>query len=114
MITVHLDTVESTPATYTHKGVTNAYDRETIEITIRGDRRRVRCSVCNDHITLFELAVRFNTGSKVWPGSAIYWHKTGDVNNLKPNIDKNGYFILVGYAEDFAGKPVRSQHNAVA
>lgn len=116
MITVHLDTFQSTPDSYTYKGVTRKLDRHTIEITIRGDRRRVACSDDGNGITLFGLAVKFRTGTKIWPGSAVYWHKGGEVNNLRPNIDKfNGQWCsLVGFFEDFANKKNRSQHNAVA
>ena len=117
MITVHLDTIQATPATYTdRKGRLVTFDRQTIEITIRGDRRRVRCWGGADDITIYDLAVRFRTGTKVWPGSATYWHKTGNVNNLRPNIDKfSGQFCqLVGFLEDHESSSHRSQHNAVA
>lgn len=116
MITVHLDTIESKPASYTYKGKTRAYEAETIEITIRGDRRRVRCHAGETNISIYGLAVRFRTGTKVWPGSATYWHKTGNVNNLRPNIDKfSGQFCqLVGFFDDYESSRHRSQHNAVA
>lgn len=116
MITVHLDTIESKPASYTYKGVTHTYDQQTIEITIRGDRRRVSCHAGENHISIFGLAVRFRSGTKVWPGSAIYWHKTGGVNNLRPNIDKfsSQFCQLVGFFEDHENSKHRSQHNAVA
>ncbi len=90
------------------------FDETTIEVSIGNDRRAVRCSANSRSINLFDLAVRFSQGSKVWPGSAVYWRDTGVVNNLRPNIDKRGYFLLAGFAEDFAGKAIRSQHNAVA
>lgn len=108
---VHIDTLkvvgQRTVGDYT-------WDQYTIEVSIGNDRRVVRCSPDNDRVTIYELAVRFNQGTKVWPGSAIYWIKSGRVGNLSPNIDKRGYFLLVGFAEDFDGKAVRSQHNAVA
>ena len=110
-ITVHIDTLKTvgqrTVGSYT-------FDEKTIEVSIGTDRRAVRCSADAKSITIFGLAVRFSQGSKVWPGSAIYWRETGVVNNLRPNIDKRGYFLLAGFAEDFDGKAVRSQHNAVA
>lgn len=116
MITVHLDTLQSTPDSYTYKGVTRQLDRQTVEITIRGDRRRVNCHADKTSISIFGLAVRFQTGTKIWPGSAIYWREKGHVNNLRPNIDKfNGQFCrLVGFFEDHVASKHRSQHNAVA
>ncbi len=117
MITVHLDTIQATPATYTdRKGRLVTFDRQTIEITIRGDRRRVNCHAGETGISIYGLAVRFRTGAKVWPGSAIYWRESGRVNNIRPNIDKfNGQFCsLVGFFEDHADGKHRSLHNAVA
>lgn len=116
MITVHLDTLQSAPDEYTVRGVTRTFDRQTIEITIRGDRRRVPCHAGPDHISIYGLAVRFQTGTKVWPGSAIYWREKGHVNNLRPNIDRfSGQFCqLVGYFEDHVASKHRSQHNSVA
>lgn len=116
MIQIHTDTIESTPASYTLNGVTRSYESKTVEITIRGDRRRVGCSENGASIHIFGLAVKFRTGSKVWPGTAIYWHKTGNINNLRPNIDKfNGQFCsLVGFFEDHTDSKHRSLHNAVA
>ena len=110
-ITVHIETFQST-GLHTY----GSYTREefSIEVTIGKDRRAVRCYAEEKSITIFGLAVRFSQGSKVWPGSAIYWRETGVVNNLRPNIDKSGYFLLAGFAEDFDGKAIRSQHNAVA
>lgn len=107
MITVH-------PETLQHRS-----DGAFVDITIGADRRTVRCfhhHADTDHarLDLYGIAVRFQTGTKVWPGSACYWFKTGNVNNVRPNIDKRGSVSVVGYAEDFAGKPVRSRHNAVA
>lgn len=90
-------------------------ERYSVEVTIRGNRREVPCSqVFNDNITILGLAVRFQTGSKVWPGTATYWLKTGVVNHLHANIDKRGHLSLVGYFADYEDKAVRSQHNAVA
>lgn len=110
-ITVHIDTLkvigQRTVGDYT-------FDVTTIEVSIGNDRRAVPCSTDSRSVTIWGLAVRFSQGSKVWPGSATYWRETGVVNNLRPNIDKMGYFLLAGFAEDFAGKAVRSQHNAVA
>jgi len=121
MITVHIDTIQTEPALYVIKGEARHFERETIEISIRNDRRRVYCHVTRrddqiDNIDLYGLAVRFRTGSKVWPGSATYWTKSGNVNNLRPNIDKSTgkYCLLLGYMADFEQNKNRSQHNAVA
>lgn len=116
MITIHLETLQSEPASYTYKGVTRTYLAQTIEITIRGDRRRVNCVAGPANISIYGLAVRFQTGTKIWPGSAIYWRETGHVNNLRPNIDRfSGQFCqLVGFLADHQDSKHRSQHNAVA
>lgn len=90
------------------------WDRFTVEVTVRGVRREVAASAVRDgRFYVHDLAVKFSSGAKVWPGYAIYWTETGVVNNLRPNIDKTGHFQLVGFAADFGGRPVRSQHNAV-
>lgn len=87
----------------------------TVEVTIKGDRRTVRCSgEWNKAIRVYGLAVRFQTGTKVWPGEAVYWIESGRVTGLSPEIDKRGHVNLVGFIEDYRGKAVHSQHNAVA
>lgn len=114
---VHFDTHrQEADYVYTDKkGVPHAYPQFSVEVTIRNDRRRVSCSDARDgHICIHDLAVRFSSGDKVWPGTAAYWVESGNVNNLRPNIDKRGHFILAGYIADYETKPVRSQHNAVA
>ena len=116
MITVHADTVESHTETYTSKKKLVSFERQTVEVTIGKDRRRVNCSTSEKAITVYGLAVRFRTGTKVWPGSATYWAESGNVNNLTPNIDKfSGQFCqLVGFFEDHETSQHRSLHNAVA
>lgn len=110
-IVVHTDTLKIVGQRTVGKFT---YNTQTIEVSIGDDRRAVRCFEHDDTITICGLAVRFLNGNKVWPGRAIYWRKTGFVNNLRANIDKNGFFKLVGFETDFDGKTVRSQHNAVA
>lgn len=114
MITVHVETLQVTPAH--REGEILVGNQETIEITVRGDRRRVACYSRPGSISIFGLAVRFRTGTKVWPGSAVFWRESGNVNNLRPNIDKfNGQWCsLVGYFDDHVNSKHRSQHNAVA
>lgn len=110
---VHYDTFKPSGTRTMSAGT--QYQQHTVEVTIKGDRRTVRCSsVFNGHITVYDLAVRFKTGTKVWPGTVNYWIETGRVNSLRPNIDKRGLVSLVGFYEDYKGKPVQSQHNAVA
>lgn len=112
---VHLETIKTLPAdVYKTKRGPVTIERKTVEVTVGKDRRAIACYESADRIDLYGLAVRFSQGSKVWPASAVYWRASGNVNNLRPNIDKRGHFTLVGFAEDFDGKPVRSQHNAVA
>lgn len=113
MITVHFETFKVTGQRTLWNG--DVIDTHSVEVTIRGDRRELRCSdAWNGHITLFDLAVRFQAGTKVWPGHAVYWIERGHVNGLRPMIDKRGHVSLVGYFADYADKKVRSRHNAVA
>jgi hypothetical protein len=110
---VHFETYREVEPFVTKDG--KSYPRFSVEVTIGKDRRAVSASsLSNGHIMVYGLAIRFSSGSKVWPGSAVYWVESGNVNNMRPNIDKRGYFSLVGYSADFEGREVRSQHNAVA
>lgn len=112
-IQVHAETYRETEPRTLKSGET--LKQYLVDVTIGGSRRAVRASeVWNGRFYVFGLAIRFSSGAKVWPGSAIYWTETGVVNHIRPNIDKRGVFSLVGFAEDFVGKAVRSQHNAVA
>jgi|GEM_PF-2204834 len=113
---VHFDTCQQeADYVYTRKGVTHSVPRFTVEVTIRADRRRVSCSsVYNGWVCIHGLAVRFSQGAKVWPGTATYWVESGQINDVRPNIDKRGHFSVVGFFEDYADKQVASQHNAVA
>ena len=110
---VHADTYK-----FTH---TDEYgiDRYTVEVTIKGDRREVRAfkstdGMSRESIRIYGLAVRFKTGAKVWPGHATYWFDGNHVNMLRPDIDKWGTVMLVGFFEDFTESKHRSMHNAVA
>ena len=110
---VHFETYREVEPFVTKDG--KSYPRFSVEVTIGKDRREVGASsLFNGRIAVYGLAVRFSSGSKVWPGSALYWVESGNVNNLTPNIDKRGHFSLVGYSADFVGREVRSLHNAVA
>ncbi len=110
---VHFDTFKVSGRITLRDG--KPFDTHSVEVTIGNDRREVPCgAVFNGHVTIFGLAVRFSSGSKVWPGTATYWIERGHVNNLRPNIQKHGHFQLAGFITDFQDKPVRSQHNAVA
>jgi hypothetical protein len=89
-------------------------ERYSVEITIRGDRRRVVCGdIYQDSFRIYGLAVRFQNGEKVWRGEATYLISKNKVINLLPCIDKRGQFSLVGYFKDFDGKKIISQHNAM-
>lgn len=114
---VHFDTFREEPEMVwtDKKGVERRWKLHSVEITIKNDRRRVSCSdPFNGRMVIHGLGVRFSNGEKVWPGTAYYWLESGNVNSLTPNIDKRGYFYLAGFFEDFDGKKVASQHNAVA
>lgn len=121
MLQVHIETLKiSGKGSYkTGKGKTAKtveYDMHSIEVTIAGDRREVRCHPSDKNVSVFGLAVKFQTGEKIWPASAIYWIEKGTVNNIRPNIDKfSGQNCrLVGYMSDFEQSSTRSMHNAVA
>lgn len=109
MIKVHIETYKSVGKN------DRGYEMHTVEVSIGEDRRTVSCSSeLNGRIFIMGLAVRFRTGDKVWPGTAVYWVQTKEVNNVRPNIDKGGVFQVAGFIEDFKGTSVRSRHNAVA
>lgn len=95
-----------------------SYDGNSIEIEIRGDRRRVRAFRSGDFILVHGLAVKYKTGKKIWPGHAIYWPASGNINNLQAsNMDhraRSNFVMLVGYWADYADTTARSQHKAVA
>lgn len=113
---VHIETMQQ-EADYTYKnrkGVECSIEQHSVEITINGDRRRVSCGEYDGKVYVQGLALRFSQGNKVWPGMAVYWRESGNVNNLRPNIDRRGYFSLVGYFDDYREKMVASKHNAVA
>ena len=117
MIIIHFDTLQSETRTYsTRKGGTQTYEAHTVEVSIGNKRRRVNCSQYDGRTTIYGLAVRFRTGTKVWPGSATHWDKTGQVSGLRPNIDKfSGQWChLVGFIADFEASKALSQHNSVA
>lgn len=113
---VHIETRrQEADYVFTRKGVERRSEQFSVEVTVGNDRRRVSCSSeYNGRFTIHGLAVRFSQGSKVWPATATYWLQSGNVNNARPNIDRRGHFHLVGFFEDFDGKKVASQHNAVA
>ena len=116
MIQVHFDTPRQEPNyEFTNsKGKACSYERFTVEVTIKGDRRRIHCSkVYNGRLPLFDLAVRFSQGAKVWHGMADYIVDRDTVVNLQPCIDKRGHFTCAGFYEDFKGKAVQSNHNAM-
>jgi len=67
------------------------------------------------HLTIFGLAIRYQTGTKIWPGTAIYWFKNGAINNVRGPQDHRQRFHslqIVGFWED-AQEPVRSRHSSV-
>ena len=96
----------------------DSFNSDSIEIEIRGDRRRVRAFQNGDHILVYGLAVKYQTGKKIWPGMAIYWPASGNINNLQAsNMDhraRSNFVLLVGYWADYADTKARSQHKAVA
>lgn len=96
-------------------------DRHTVEVTINGQRRVIRAARhtypnTGDTITVFDLAVKFQTGAKVWPGRVDFMVATGKIGRLDACIDKftGKPLRLVGFFEDFEQSKARSLHNAVA
>ncbi len=113
---VHVETHRQEPDyVFTDKkGKEQRYQRFSVEVTIKGDRRRVGCStVWGDRLPIFCLAVRFSQGAKIWRGMADYLVSKDQVVNLQPCIDKRGNFLLAGYWEDFEDKAIASNHNAM-
>lgn len=112
---VHIETHRQEPDyVFTNKKGEQRYERFTVEVTIGNDRRRIHCStIYGDRLPLFDLAVRFSQGAKVWRGMADYLVSKDQVVNLQACIDKRGHFSLAGYFADFEGKKVTSQHNAM-
>ena len=110
---VHFDTYKISGQIILNDGKT--LDTHSVEVTIDKKRREVPCgAIFNNRVTIFDLAVRFYGGNKVWPGTALYWIENNNVNNLRPNINKSGNFLLAGFIADYQNKSTHSQHNAVA
>lgn len=42
----------------------------TVEVTLRGETRRVRAKRRNDEITAYGMTGRYQTGTKAWPAAA--------------------------------------------
>jgi hypothetical protein len=68
------------------------------------------------HFTIYGLAVRYRTGSKVWPGTAIYWPATGHINNVLGTQDhrsgRGASLQIVGFWSDVQDQ-YRSEHSSV-
>lgn len=96
-------------------------DRHTVEVTINGQRRAIRAHRSTypnlgETITVFDLAVKFQTGAKVWPGRVDFVLATGKLQRLQACIDKftTKPLHLVGFFVDHEQSKHRSLHNAVA
>jgi hypothetical protein len=68
------------------------------------------------HVTIHGLAIRYQTGKKLWPGTAIYWRESGHVNNVfgpQDHRQRHHSLQIVGFWEDVA-QQYRSEHSSVA
>lgn len=68
------------------------------------------------HVCFSGLAVRYRTGEKIWPGRAIYWFKSGNVNNVRGPQDHRQRFhnlFIVGFWDDVEDRN-RSEHSSVS
>ena len=84
-----------------------------VDVTIRGERRTVAASgPLGKSFYVFGLAVRFKTGTKIWPGRALCWIESHNVSDLRPCIEKRGGVALAGFLADYKGKESYSQHAA--
>lgn len=95
-------------------------DRYTVEVTIKGERRALRAYrttnlVVGEIVTVYDLAVKFRSGEKVWPGRIDYYVDSGKFGSLRACIDKftRKSLVLVGFFADYQASAARSQHNAV-
>lgn len=67
-------------------------------------------------IDIYGIAVRYRTGTKVWPGRCVYWPATGNINNVHGPQDHRQRFhqlSVVGFWADVQ-EQYRSEHSSVA
>ena len=86
----------------------------TATVDIDGKRRDLKASFQGDHITVYGIAIRYPTGSKVWFGSFVYWPATGHINNIHTPMEHRARFAhvnVVGFYED-AKESIRSQRGS--
>ncbi len=85
------------------------------KVEINGVEKELPCSRSRDHWTIYGVAVRYRTGTKVWPGSLIYWPENGRINNVRgPQDHRQSFHSLqvVGFWADVQDR-YRSEHNSV-
>lgn len=88
---------------------------DTATVEVNGVTRDVAAFISGDYVTIYGLSVRYRTGSKVWPGSAMYWPATGHINNVRGPQDHRSTFrpvSVVGFWED-AKEQYKSEHSSV-
>lgn len=67
----------------------------TALVEIAGKRRELKAVFECEHVTVYGIAVRYPTGSKVWFGSFIYWPATGQINNIHTPMEHRARFASV-------------------
>lgn len=88
----------------------------TVEVTIGKTRKAVPCFLHesdNPFLSVYGLAVRYPTGSKVWRGNALYSVKNNRVINVRASgmdrRSRNNRVSLVGFYDDVTDR-AKSQH----
>lgn len=95
-----------------------SFDREakTAKVELFGKTRTLQASswgevgTKDEHITVYGIAVRYPTGTKVWHGTFTYWPVSGNINGVRNSIDHHARFAnlsVVGFYED-----VREQYRS--
>lgn len=79
--------------------------RGTVEITLQGKTKRVRCYQSGDRITAFDVGVKYKTGTKVWHGSVTHWIEKGTENvdgGFDNRASRSRIATIVGFYSDVA------------
>jgi len=85
-----------------HDGSTRYFDEHSIEVTINGVRREVRCSSAPHGYTCIKgLAVRIPSRATSLPGHATYCFKSGSIRGISTDINKRtvGSCSILGFWE---------------
>ena len=91
----------------------------TATVEIEGQVRTLPATeggdAANRHYTIHGLAVRYRTGTKIWPGHAMYWPASDHVNNVCGPQDhraRKHELRIVGFWCDIP-EDYQSEHSSV-